>query len=258
MKIAIGVEYDGSSFSGWQRQRHARSVQGALEVALSRVAGCALTLHCAGRTDAGVHAIQQVAHFESRVERAEKAWVMGGNSYLPEAVAVLWARPVDEDFHARHSAEGRRYRYVIDNRRQRPALLHGRVGWVYQPLDTELMQRAAQALIGEHDFSAFRAAGCQARHARRCVHAIELSRDGDFVYLDIAANAFLHNMVRIITGTLIAVGHGERPVDWLGELLAGRDRRAAAATAPPGGLYFVGPSYPQRFALPVASRLPTF
>jgi len=258
VKIAIGVEYDGSPFSGWQRQRHAPSVQAALETSLSQVAGAALTLHCAGRTDAGVHAVQQVAHFESRAERSEKAWVMGGNSNLPDAVAVLWARPVAEDFHARYSAESRRYRYIIDNRRQRPALLHGRVGWVYQPLEAEPMQRAGQALIGEHDFSAFRAAGCQARHARRCVHAIDVRRDGDFVYLDIAANAFLHNMVRIIAGTLIAVGRGDQPLDWPAQLLAGRDRTAAAATAPPGGLYFVGPGYPARFALPAARHLPTF
>lgn len=258
MRIAVGVEYDGSSFNGWQRQSHAPSVQGEVERALSKVADHPVLVTCAGRTDSGVHGLQQVVHFDSEAQRPEKAWVMGCNSVLPNTVAIRWAKPVSNAFHARYGARSRSYRYVILNRLQRPALLSNRVAWIWQPLDAEAMHRAAQALVGEHDFSAFRAAGCQANHPRRDLQRIAVSREGEFVYIDIAANAFLHNMVRIISGSLIAVGRGEQAEAWVGELLSGRDRTVGGITAPSGGLYFVGPRYPEEFDIPVCTQLPRF
>lgn len=258
MRIALGVEYNGSRYCGWQRQHHSASVQESVERALSKVAAQAVTVHCAGRTDTGVHGLQQVVHIDTDAQRPEKAWVMGGNSNLPDDIALRWARPVDERFHARYSAVARSYRYVMLNRRQRPGLLNGRVAWIHQPLAAETMHVAAQQLLGEHDFSSFRAAGCQARHPTRELHAISVLRDGDLLYLDLTANAFLHNMVRIIAGSLIAVGCGERPIEWVAELLASRDRTLGGITAPPGGLYFVGPRYPVEFGIPELPALPRF
>ncbi len=250
MKIALGVEYDGSRYHGWQKQPHAPSVQAVLEAAVARVAAAPVSVVCAGRTDTGVHAQAQVVHFETAAERPDRAWLLGVNSHLPPDVALRWARHVADDFHARYAATARSYRYVILNRPTRPALLARRVTWVHRPLDAACMHEAAQALRGEHDFSTYRALGCQARHPRRCIESIAVTRDGECLYLDVTANAFLHHMVRNIAGVLIAIGKGERPVTWAGELLALRDRRQGGVTAPPHGLYLVGVRYPARFGLP--------
>ncbi|WP_206212356.1 tRNA pseudouridine(38-40) synthase TruA [Wenzhouxiangella sp. XN79A] len=252
-RIAFGLEYDGSRFRGFQRQRQRPTVQEVLEDALSIVADETVTVHCAGRTDTGVHAACQVIHIETSARRSERAWVLGVNSNLPGAVAVRWARFVDERFHARFSARGRYYRYRILNRWIRPGLEAGRVAWERRPLDAERMHEAAQRLVGEHDFSSFRALGCQARHARRHLHSIEVRRHGDEVVLDVAANAFLYHMVRNIAGTLIAVGCGEREPAWVGDVLAARDRTRAGVTAPPEGLCFMGVDYPEHPELPSRS-----
>ena len=252
-RVALGVEYDGRAFHGWESQRNARTVQAVLEAALSVVANAPVHTVCAGRTDAGVHGLGQVVHFDAPVLRSAKAWTLGASANLPEDVSVLWARPVAADFHARFSARSRRYRYVILNRRVRPALLRDRVAWECRELDADAMARAAQALIGEHDFSAFRAAGCQARNPVRNLHRLDVARHGDFVVLDVQANAFLQHMVRNLAGTLMAVGMGRQEEGWVGQVLAGRDRRAAGVTAPPGGLYLLGVGYPQHFDLPQLS-----
>lgn len=251
MRIAAGIEYDGAGYAGWQYQSHSPSVQEQVQIALGRVANEPVTVHCAGRTDTGVHALQQVIHFDTEAVRSERSWLLGANSNLPDDVAIQWARQVDADFHARFSATARRYRYIILNRPTRSAVLSGKVVVIRPPLDAGAMNQAAQALVGEHDFSSFRAQGCQARHPNRCVLAISVSRRDDFVYLDIAANAFLHHMVRNIAGALIEVGKGERAPEWIAELLALRDRKQGGVTAPPGGLYLVGVDYPERFGLPV-------
>lgn len=256
MRIALGIEYDGSRFSGWQRQAHAVGVQQVLEEAISNVADHPVKVVCAGRTDAGVHATTQVVHFDTGAVRSPRAWVLGTTCKLPPEVCVTWAQPVDEAFHARFSATGRRYRYVIFNRPVRPALLHGRVCWEHRPLDDTRMAAAAVCLHGEHDFSSFRAQGCQAGHPRREIHALDVRRQGEFIHLDVAANAFLHHMVRNIAGTLLAVGRGERPVEWVKEVLEARDRTVAGITAPAAGLYLVQVQYPERFGVPQAARLP--
>ena len=250
MRIALAIEYDGTDFSGWQRLSHGPSVQGALESALSFVAAHPVDVTCAGRTDAGVHARRQIAHFDSDAERSERAWALGTNSQLPPTVAVLWALGVSEDFHARYSARARRYRYTILNRPIRPALDARRVAWERVPLDIDAMQVASRALIGEHDFSAFRTIACQARSTMRNVHEISISRTGDEIAIEIQANAFLHHMVRNIVGSLLPIGRGEQREAWLGELLAGRDRAKAGPTAPAAGLTFIGPRYPAQWNLP--------
>lgn len=257
MRYAIGIEYDGSGFCGWQAQRADPSVQVTVEQALSRVADHAVRLSCAGRTDTGVHALCQVAHFDSEAIREGRQWVLGCNGLLPDSVCLLWARRVDSSFHARFSAFERSYRYVILNRPVRPALRSGKAAWCRKPLDAERMHEAAQALLGEHDFSAFRSAGCQARHAVREVRKIQVSRQGEDVILDISANGFLYHMVRNITGSLIDVGTGERSPAWMAELLAGHDRAVAGVTADAAGLYFVGVRYPEEFgitALPAGAQ----
>lgn len=257
-RLALGLEYAGGGFCGWQRQDHAPSVQEALEKALSRVADEPVTVTCAGRTDTGVHATAQVVHFETGACRPEHAWVLGANANLPGGVAVHWARPVDPAFHARFGATARSYRYIWYCGRARPALLQGRVAWSKYPLDADPMAAAAGALLGEHDFSAFRAVACQAKHPVRTIRALTVQAQGPFIYLDITANAFLHHMVRNIAGTLSLIGRRERPVDWMGELLAGRDRTAAGATAPAEGLYLVGVEYPGAHDLPAAGWRPRF
>ena len=259
MHIALGIEYDGSGFCGWQMQRHGtRTVQQELEKALSIVADEPVQVVCAGRTDTGVHATGQVVSFETSSVRPDKAWVLGVNAHLPDDVASLWASQVAEDFSARFSATARQYRYVILNRRARPALLNKRVTWRYDSIDTEAMHQAAQVLIGEQDFSSFRSSACQAEHARRCVHFINVHRKGDFIYIDIEANAFLHHMVRNIVGSLLEVGLGEKPLDWIGELLALQDRTQAGITAPADGLYLVKVSYPDEWNLPDYCYVPEF
>lgn len=250
MRVALGIEYDGTDFLGWQRLSHGPSVQAEVEAALSFVADHPVEVTCAGRTDSGVHARCQVVHFDSAAERDERAWVLGATTRLPRAVAVLWAQRMPEDFHARFAARARRYRYVILNRAIRPALDARFVAWERTPLDAGAMHAAAQALLGEQDFSSFRAVSCQATHPRRCVLAISVTREGEQVILDIEANAFLHHMVRNIAGSLLEVGRGERPREWIAELLAARDRNLAGVTAMPQGLTFVGPRYPAQWQLP--------
>lgn len=250
MRYALGIEYDGSGFFGWQAQRRSPTVQETLEDALSRVADHKVSLVCAGRTDTGVHASGQVAHFDTTSRRRERSWILGANSKLPDTVSVLWVQPVSEDFHARFSACSRSYRYTIFNRWIRPALYNGKVSWFRKPLNEERMHRAAQALLGEHDFSSFRSSGCRARHAVREVQAISVHREGAWVQLDISANGFLYHMVRNIAGSLIDIGSGERPQEWMAELLAGRDRRKAGVTASPEGLNFRSVRYPESFGLP--------
>ena len=252
MRYAIGLEYDGSRFLGWQLQRQEPTVQGCVEQALARVADHTVRVTCSGRTDTGVHALCQVAHFDSEAARSERSWILGLNSHLPDGLSALWIRAVDERFHARFSAFARSYRYLVLNRWIRPALEARRMGWCRTPLDAAKMHAASQELLGEHDFSSFRAGACQARHAVREIHSISVTRAGDVVALDVTANGFLYHMVRNIAGTLLRVGTGEAEVGWPGEVLKLRDRCRAAPTAAPEGLYFVGARYPSEYDLPEA------
>ena len=258
MKYAACIEYDGTPYFGWQRLSHGPSVQTEVERAISKVANHNVHLTCAGRTDSGVHAIGQVVHFESDAERDEKAWRMGCNTNLPDDIALRWIQPVDEEFHARFSALSRRYRYIILNQKTRPALLNKRVCWFRDPLNETDMQQAAEYLYGENDFSSFRAAGCQAKHAMRELQEIKVNRDGDFIYVDIVANAFLHHMVRNNVGSLFEVGTGEQSPEWFSDLLDIRDRTKAGVTAPASGLYFVSVEYPEKFGLPKVAEPPYF
>lgn len=257
MKFAACIEYDGSPFFGWQRLSHAPTVQAHVEQALSQVAAETIQVVCAGRTDTGVHGLGQIIHFDTVAQRPQHGWLFGSNAHLPDGIAMRWIQPVAEDFHARFSALSRRYRYIILNRLARPALLHKRVCWQRNELDAAAMHQAAQVLVGEQDFSSFRAAGCQARHAIRAITEVQVTRDGNFIYVDIVANAFLHHMVRNIVGSLLKVGAGERPVEWMAELLALQDRTQAGNTAPAAGLYFVHVQYPPAFGLPDAYTLPS-
>lgn len=249
-RIALGIEYDGSAFSGWQSQAHARGVQSVVQDALSAVADHPVEVVAAGRTDAGVHATMQVVHFDSCAQRSERGWVRGATTHLPIEVSALWAREVPEAFHARYSALARRYRYLILNRTARPALAAARVCWIRDVLDEARMQAGARHLIGEHDFSSFRAAECQARTPMRRVHEITVERRGEYVVLNVLANAFLHHMVRNIAGVLIAIGTGKRPPDWAAEVLAARDRRQGGVTAVASGLYLAGVLYAPSLQLP--------
>lgn len=250
MRIALGLEYDGSAFCGWQTQPSGCGVQDALERALAEIAGAPIATTCAGRTDAGVHALAQVVHFDTEAERPDTAWVRGTNALLPAAVSVLWARTVDPAFHARFDAEARRYRYVLLARGERPGVLHGRVGWWHGALDVAAMRTAAAELIGEHDFSAFRAAECQAKSPVRVLSVLDLHAEGPFIVFELRANAFLQHMVRNIVGSLVYVGAGRQPPAWIGELLRGRDRRLAAPTFAPDGLYLAGVEYSPTANLP--------
>lgn len=258
MRIAAGIEYDGSAFCGWQFQDGVRTVQEAVERAIGKVADHPVRVICAGRTDTGVHAVEQVIHFETDAQRRERSWVLGTNSHLPRDVTMHWARPVDESFHARFSARRRRYRYVICNRWVRPAVLRNRVTWFHKSLDVSRMQEAGEHLLGEHDFSSFRALACQAKSPVREIQALQVSRVGDFINIDVQANAFLHHMVRNIAGVLMAVGTGEREPGWVPELLAARDRSIGGVTAPPDGLYFVRVGYDEDFGLPLTGVPPVY
>lgn len=258
-RIALGIEYDGSRFCGWQMQSHGtRTVQDEIEKALSIVADHRVQVVCAGRTDTGVHATGQVVHFDTHADRQSKAWVMGVNTHLPDDVCVHWARQVAADFSARFSATRRRYRYIIQQRTARPALYSHRVTWVHSDLNTSAMHDAAQVLLGENDFSSFRSSACQSGHAMRSIKSIDVTAEGPFIYIDIQANAYLHHMVRNIVGSLLKVGGGERPVSWMGELLALKDRTRAGPTAPAEGLYLVAVQYPHEYDLPVSGFVPHF
>jgi tRNA pseudouridine38-40 synthase len=246
----MGVEYDGSGYRGWQIQVGARSVQESLEAAIARVADHPVRVHCAGRTDAGVHADEQVVHFDTSARRTDRSWVLGTNVNLPPDIAVRWASVVDPEFHARFSALARHYRYLIMVRATRSPLLRDRAVWTHRPLDLERMREAGRALVGVHDFSSFRAVACQAKSPIRHLHYLELSEASGLIQLRVGANGFLHHMVRNIAGVLMTIGRGEAPVDWTRDLLDVRDRRLGGVTAPPHGLYFVRADYPAGFGLP--------
>jgi len=249
-RLAIGLSYRGTGYHGWQSQADGNTVQDQVERALSRFADAAIHVVCAGRTDAGVHAINQVLHIETDIERDAYAWLRGTNRYLPADIALQWARPVGDDFHARNSAHGRRYSYWVLQSPTRPSLETGAVGWVFRPLDETAMRAAAQHLIGEHDFSAFRSADCQAATPVKALRSIEITRRGAYWRFDFDASAFLHHMVRNIMGCLILIGSGRRPSAWMADVLAARDRAAAAPTFAPDGLYFVSPYYDARHGVP--------
>jgi tRNA pseudouridine38-40 synthase len=253
MRYAIGIEYDGSAFLGWQVQALEPTVQASVERAVARVADHEIRVTCCGRTDTGVHALCQVAHFDTDAVRSERSWVLGLNSHLPAAASVLWIRETDDEFHARFSAFSRTYRYLIVNRWTRPALDASRKSWCRTPLDADKMNRAAQLLLGEHDFTSFRASACQAQHAVREIQNISVQREGDVIQLDVSANGFLYHMVRNIAGSLIRVGKGDAPCSWVGEVLEKQDRTLAAPTAPPEGLYLLGARYPDRYGLPAVA-----
>lgn len=250
MRVALGIEYDGRDFCGWQTQTNGRAVQDVLERAVSVIADSPVRVHCAGRTDAGVHAAAQVVHFDCEVERPLSAWVRGVNAHLPDSVAVRWSREVPPDFHARFSATGRHYRYLLLNRDIRPAIAAGRVGWTHWQLDLHAMQSGATYLVGEHDFTSFRAAECQAATPVRTVREAGVSQRGPYVVFEFAANAFLHHMVRNMVGALVQIGRGERGPEWIAELLRVRNRSLAAPTFSPCGLYLSGVDYPVGFGLP--------
>lgn len=253
MRIALGLEYDGSGFCGWQSQAGGGAVQDAVESALSIVADAPTRVVCAGRTDAGVHALAQVVHFDTEAVRPDTAWVRGVNAHLPASVAVRWAQPVSSEFHARFSARGRRYRYVLLNRAERPALMARRVGWFHRPLDADAMAAGASLLLGEHDFSAFRAIECQAKSPVKTLRRADVARHGNLLVFDFEASAFLHHMVRNMVGALVYVGKGAYPPAWIGELLAGRDRARAAPTFEACGLYFAAVDYDAVWQLKVGA-----
>jgi tRNA pseudouridine38-40 synthase len=258
-RIVLGMEYDGSAFSGWQQQTGLRSIQSVLEQALSKVADYPITVICAGRTDAGVHAFEQVVHFDTEAQRELHSWVLGGNSNLPDDVRILWAKPALDDFHARYSAIARFYRYIILNRPVKSALSPRQTTWRHQLLDADRMHCAAQYLLGNHDFSSFRAQGCQSKSPFRILYFADVVRDGDKVIIDISANAFLHHMVRNIAGVLMDIGAGKQAITWTDELLSMKNRKLGGITAPPDGLYLAGVYYPERYGLakhPIFEKLP--
>jgi len=252
MRIAAGIEYDGRPFCGWQFQNHSPSVQQEVEQAFSKVANHDVRVVCAGRTDTGVHAIDQVIHFDTDADRSNYSWLRGSNTNLPAAVSVQWVKRVDDEFHARFSAQQRSYRYVICNRAGRSAVFNGLVTWNHLPLQINRMQEAANYLLGEHDFSSFRAAGCQAKSPVRTIAKLELIQQGEFIVIDIEANAFLHHMVRNIAGVLMAIGCGEAEPEWAKKILEYRDRKLGGVTASPCGLYLTRVAYPEHFEIPQA------
>jgi tRNA pseudouridine38-40 synthase len=254
MRFALALEYDGSSFCGFQSQPSGCSVQDALERALAAIAGSSTRVVAAGRTDAGVHATSQIVHFDTDAGRPLSAWVRGVNALLPAGIAVLWAHAVDDAFHARFAASARHYTYVLIARAERPGLCARRVGWYHRPLDVTAMQRAAMELLGEHDFSSFRAAECQAKTPVRTLHAANVAAHGELVRFAFSANAFLHHMIRNLVGALVYVGAGKHDARWLRELLDARDRRLAPPTFAADGLYFTGADYDARFGLPRTRR----
>jgi tRNA pseudouridine38-40 synthase len=254
MRIALGVDYDGSAFHGWQMQPGGGTVQDALQAALARIAGEPVAVVCAGRTDAGVHATGQVVHFDSGLKRPLTAWVRGTNTFLPATVAVRWAQPVADDFHARYSAYARCYRYLLINEPQRSGVWQGRAGWYHHPLDEQRMQQAADLLLGEHDFSSFRAADCQAKSALKTMRQARVRRVGKLLVFDFEAGAFLQHMVRNLVGSLVYIGQGKHPPEWMAHLLLARERRLAAPTFSAAGLYLVGVKYDTQWGLPASDE----
>ena len=250
MRIALGLSYSGSHYEGWQSQLSGKTVQDQLEKALGKFAVQPIRTLCAGRTDAGVHALMQVVHFDTGLQRALSSWVRGTNTFLPSDIAVQWAHHVPDEFHSRGSALSRRYAYLLLESPVRPSVESGRVGWVYRPLDGAAMQQAITHLIGEHDFTSFRAAQCQAKSPVKTISRIDLSQHAAYWRFEFEANAFLHHMIRNIMGCLVAVGQGRQSPGWMADVLAARRRDAAAPTFPPDGLYFLGPRYEKRYGLP--------
>jgi tRNA pseudouridine38-40 synthase len=252
MRIAAGIEYDGSAFNGWQSQPNVPNVQDAIEAALGGIASEPISIVAAGRTDTGVHALEQVVHFDTSVARPLTAWVRGTNALLPKSIAVLWAHPVPDEFHARFSAQARSYRYELINRPVRGAVRCGKAGWFHAPLDLAAMREAAQFLLGEHDFSAFRSSECQAKTPVKHLFQLDIQRQGEIVTFDLTANAFLHHMVRNIVGCMVYVGKGKHPPQWLREVLESRNRMQAAPTFAPDGLYLRRVTYDAKWGLPLA------
>lgn len=257
-RFAAAVEYNGALFCGWQRQSHSPSVQIAVEQALTKIANSPVKVACAGRTDTGVHATNQIIHFDTPAQRSPRNWMLGANTQLPDAVRIHWVAPVPARFHARFSALSRTYRYIISNEPVRPALFRRLLTWCKEPLDAVAMHDAAQQLLGENDYSSFRSSGCQSKSPFRAMTAIRVYRQQRLVIVEVTANAFLHHMVRNIVGALLAVGKGERPLAWVGELLRVRDRTVGEVTAPADGLYLVNVAYPEHFGLPAFDTGPAF
>ena len=260
MRIALGVAYSGSRYEGWQSQLSGNTVQDKLEAALAKFAGCSMRVMCAGRTDAGVHALMQVVHFDTALKRDPSSWLRGCNAFLPADIAVQWVSEVPDEFHCRASAIARRYAYVVLESAVRPSVEAGRVGWVYKPLDGAAMQRAVTHLTGKHDFTSFRASQCQAKSPIKTIRQIGVSHRGKtgarYWRFEFEADAFLHHMIRNIMGCLVAVGQGRQPPDWVAAVVAARNRNAAAPTFSPDGLYFLGPRYEARYGLP--DRAPAY
>ena len=255
MRYAMALEYDGSPFMGWQKHDTGDTIQAAVEKAVSFVANAPVEVVCSGRTDARVSARCQLVHFDSDAPRDVRAWVLGTNTRLPDSIRALWMQPVPDDFHARYSARARRYRYSLLIRAVKPAINRQCLSWSREELDATRMHEAAQKILGEQDFSAFRTVQCQAKHPNRNLHRLDVSREGDTIYFDVQANAFLHHMVRNLVGSLLLIGKGEQPVDWMKTLLDGRDRTVAGPTAPAEGLMFLGALYPPEWGLPEAVTL---
>jgi len=258
MRYAAIVEYDGSQFNGWQIQPHAPSVQAAVERALAHVADEPIRVHTAGRTDTGVHAVGQVIHFDTDKQRPNYGWLRGANTRLPDSIAIKWISHVSDDFHARFSAQSRRYRYIMNTRKIPLGLFADYVSRYPVELEITAMQEAILPLIGKHDFSAYRAAGCQSLDPVKIMHSITLSQNGHWIWMDIHGDGFLHHMVRNIIGVLLKIGAGEREVDWVRQVLLSRDRTQGGVTAKPNGLYFVAAEYDRKFGLPEAARPPVF
>jgi tRNA pseudouridine38-40 synthase len=250
MRLALGISYNGQAYEGWQSQPSGRTVQDRLEAALTQFADQPISTVCAGRTDAGVHGLMQVVHFDTPLQREEFSWIRGTNRFLPADIAVQWAKPVPAAFHSRASAIARRYAYVVLESPVRPSIEAGRVGWVFRPLDIVAMQEAAALLIGQHDFSSFRAAACQARTPVKTMNRVAIARHGAYWRFEFEADAFLHHMIRNIMGCLLVIGQGQQPPQWMSQILAARDRDAAAPTFSPDGLYFLGPVYGPEWNLP--------
>lgn len=258
MRVAAAIEYDGRPYCGWQIQKGVKTVQAEVEQALSKVADHPVHVICAGRTDTGVHAANQIIHFDTTASRSEYSWVRGTNTHLAESICLTWVKPVSDSFHARFMARRRYYRYIILNRSIRPAYLMGKVVWQHQPLDAARMAVAAQYLVGEHDYTSYRAQACQAKSPVRHIYSLDISQSGEFIYLDVCANAFLHHMVRNIAGVLMTIGAGEQPVEWAKEVLESQDRTKGGMTAAAGGLYLVRVDYDAKFDLPDTVLFPRY